>query len=471
MATIEIIRGSTTYNVSAGQSIYLMDVDDLGGAEVRNQEERGPFQDGSTHLDYRLEPRTFTLKIGVVASSLATLDGYRDTLNAMFKPIRGVPITLKITRDDTEVRQIDCQRTGPLGIPLRPEDNAGKLYRSVVQLRAADPTFYNPTEESETFSGPNTQWWTGYATIGTANVLEHSTTPAIGQSWTVPGTIARGSAYSVAFRGGTPTITPTGSAFAWDAAGSAYAEQLGPSYDADIFSAGSDVTLGNLSFLSSNFFTAGTHNYAFVFRHAGGANGTIAWARDGTVLATETGDANIFHGFIGTAGRWRSIFSGTATGQWSAAMPYAAVYNIGLNDVQIAALSQHMTDGPSGSVLSRNIAYDGDWDAYPVITITGPIIDPIITNVTMGLVLDFTGGTIGSTDIWTIDTRYGRKSILNAAGSSVARYLSVDSDLTNFRIAPDPIAAGGTNTITVGGSASGTATSVEITWYNRYLDF
>ena len=78
---------------------------------------------------------------------------------------------------------------------------------------------------------------------------------------------------------------------------------------------------------------------------------------------------------------------------------------------------------------------------------------------------------MGSADIWTVDTRYGRKSVLNLAGSSVANYLSSDSDLSTFRLVPAPLAAGGTNTITMGGSAQGTAANAAIRWFTRYISY
>ena len=115
--TIQIIRGATTYNINDGNPFRLENADDLGGASVRNIEERGPYQDGATHLDHRLEPDTFTLHINVVGATAAALDGHRDTLNAIFKPVVGVPIILKITRDDGAVRQVDTRRTGRLAIP------------------------------------------------------------------------------------------------------------------------------------------------------------------------------------------------------------------------------------------------------------------------------------------------------------------------------------------------------------------
>lgn len=149
-------------------------------------------------------------------------------------------------------------------------------------------------------------------------------------------------------------------------------------------------------------------------------------------------------------------------------MEYAAAYSISLSDEQRGNLYQASL---VGSAYNTSFAYAGDVDTYPVISITGPYADPLITNITTGDILDFTGGTVGSADIWTIDLRYGRKSAVNAAGSSVASYLSESSDLSTFRLVAAPLATGGTNLISVGGSAIGTAASISLSYYERYLSF
>lgn len=456
--TIQVIRGATTYNISAGQPISIESVDDLGGASVRNQEEQGPFQDGSTHLDFRLESRTFMLRLNVVGGTNTALDGYRDTLNAMFKPIRGVPIILKVTRDDGEIRQLDCERTGPLTIPLKAMERAGHMHRAVVGLRAADPTFYDPTEQEQVFSGSSILWWTGFGTvIGTANVIEHAEYPSQGQLWANAAAIASGSAWSIFFRSGSVPyngslaeyvfgMTPAGSGPEFETASGGHFARASAAH-----------AVGPAEYMS-----VGTANYLLTTN-----GGTLTLYRNMVSIATDTTGgttAGIPAASPGTA-RWRSDRSNNASSRWPVALPYAAVYNIELNSTQRAALQA----AAQGSAYSIPIVNGGDFDTYPVIEIHGPLTSPIITNTATGDVLDFSSGTVGSADVWTIDTRYGRKRAVNSAGSSVANYLSADSDLATFRLVPDPIAAGGTNVIGVGGSVVGTATAVTVSWFNRYL--
>ena len=465
---VEVIRGATTYTLSdPGNAAVPFSIEeaDLGGASIRNIEESGPYQDGATHLDERLEPDTITLRINVVGSSASALDGHRDTLNAMFKPVRGVPITLKLTRDDGEIRHLDTRRTGKLAIPLIAQNRPGNLHRAVVQLRAADPTWYNPTAEEETFAAPVGDWWLAYSNIGTANVLEHVESPTQGQLWAYSGSVAPGSAYTIMFRGALGTPVAGGGITTFeirrnsDAATNYFRA-------ATSFTGGYKAVMGLGLQVSDAIMTAGTHDY-FIISH-----GTaMSVYRDDTLVGTDGGTSYGIPGTAAGTARWRSEYNDDPATYWPPALSYAAVYSIALDSNQRSALRSNIDDaGLSGSAYSAPVVYTGDVDSYPVITITGPMDNPVITNTTTGDVLDFTGGTVGSAEIWTIDTRYGRKSALFGT-TSVANYLSEDSDLSTFRLVPDPIAAGGTNTITVASTNAGTTATVVLSYYNRYLSF
>lgn len=466
--TVEVIRGATTYNISDGNPFRVETADLLGGASVRNIEESGPFQDGSTHLTERLDPRTLTLKINVIGASASALDGHRDTLNKMFKPVVGVPIILKLTRDDGVVRQLDTRRTGPLDIPLRPENKPGNLHRAVVQLRAADPTYYNPTQQSESFLPPSGAWQLGYLTIGTANVLEYVESPGTAQLWTNSGSVAAGSPFTVAFRSGSVALPGVGeirNAFSvYSGAESRFGAftnsgNIGYSYDSG--------TVGNF-ILDPSLMPGSANNYFFVNRGS-----AVDFYRGTTLISSTSGASNagIPTSAAGSA-RWRSRYDNFANSQWLEELPYAAAYNIALDSNQRFNLDGAMNGTANfGTAYSVDVVYAGDVDSYPIFTIAGPVNDPVITNTTTGDILDFTGGTVGSADTWTVDLRYGRKSATNAAGSSVANFLSDASDLSTFRLVADPLATGGTNTITVASSDAGTAGLVTLSYYERYLSF
>lgn len=455
---LEVLRGTVSYNMYDGNPFSFEEAD-LGGASVRNIEERGPYQDGATHLDERLEPDVTTLRIYVKATSDALLDGYRDTLNKAFKPIKGVPITLKLTRDDGAVRQQDTRRTGKLSIPLVKELRPGHTHKAVVQLRAADPTWYDPTQQEEDFLVP-TDWWLAYTTIGGANVLTHVENPSAGQLWANSGSVAAGSAWTIFIR--SAYANGTANQFAFDTRNAA--SLVGVSFQAGTaLFAGGFYANNSANEVTGAIMAAGTHNYFFV---TNGAN--LEVYRDTTLVGAHVnGLSDPLPGSAAGTARWRRQHAALAA-DWPVSLPYAAVYNVALSSTQRQYLNDAVT---VGSAYAANIVYTGDVDSYPVITITGPFSNPVLTNSTTGDVLDFTGGTVGSADVWTIDTRYGRKSALNAAGSSVANFLSDDSDLATFRLVSDPLAAGGNNTIVLSGSAGGSAAAVAVAYYNRYLSF
>lgn len=116
---------------------------------------------------------------------------------------------------------------------------------------------------------------------------------------------------------------------------------------------------------------------------------------------------------------------------------------------------------------STSVAYEGTWIEYPTLVLTGPIVGPVITNQTTGhsITLDY---SIASGETVTI-VLYGRKTITNQLGANLLNTISADSDLTEFSLAPDPIAPGGVNVISVGGSGTSGLSTVAITYYNRYF--
>lgn len=466
---LEVIRGATTYTISDGAPFSIEGAEGLGGATVRDIEESGPYQDGVTHLDERLDPRVVTLRLNIHATSASALDGYRDTLMTIFKPARGVPIILKLTRDDGTVRQLDTRRTGPLDIPLVKENRPGNLHRAVVQLRAADPAWYDPAQQEASFTPPQGAWWLAQATIPGANVLEYVENPTQGQLWANAGSVAAGSAWTIAWRSGSVT-PPTGYYRAFLAKTSSF-NTVGFSAD------NSEATGYRASFASlisvvgeSDMMGAGTQNYFMISR------GTAGEYYRGTVLVGVDNTGGNTNGLPGTASGtayWRNTEPSDGAGhEWPVALPQAAVYNIALDATQRANLNTTMTGnaGESGTAYTVAIPYAGDIDSYPIITVQGPINDPVIINTTTGDVLDFTGGTVGTADTWVIDLRYGRKSALFGT-TSIEQYLSGNSALATFRLVPDPIATGGTNTISVNSSDAGTAASVSIAYYNRYQSY
>ncbi len=149
----------------------------------------------------------------------------------------------------------------------------------------------------------------------------------------------------------------------------------------------------------------------------------------------------------------------------------AATFALGGSEDTGGVVPEPVPTFVGASVLNASVAvtYGGTWLEYPRIRITGPITDPVITNVTTGEKLDFTGTTIGAGKWYELDLRYGYKTVLDDSGTNVVGDLTSESDLATWHLAVDPEAAGGINSITVTGSAATSATSVHLVWFERYL--
>ena len=127
--------------------------------------------------------------------------------------------------------------------------------------------------------------------------------------------------------------------------------------------------------------------------------------------------------------------------------------------------------GSSTLDQSVSVAYTGSWDAYPVVSIYGPIANPVVTNTTTGDKLDFTGTTIGAGDIYTIDTRYGSKRVyrnVNLADNRINE-LTTDSNLATFRVYRKRAVPGGVNTFRVTGTGANQVTQVYLAYNPRFV--
>lgn len=128
--------------------------------------------------------------------------------------------------------------------------------------------------------------------------------------------------------------------------------------------------------------------------------------------------------------------------------------------------------GSSVMGVTGTIAYDGDWLSYPALHLTGPLTDPIITNLTTAEVLDFTGSTIDAGDFWDIDLRYGFKTIYDASGTSRVGSLADGSDLATWHLAASPVAdTPYTNQIRIFASGATSVSALRVSYYSRFVGF
>ncbi len=125
--------------------------------------------------------------------------------------------------------------------------------------------------------------------------------------------------------------------------------------------------------------------------------------------------------------------------------------------------------GASAIDSQLTIAYTGTWDAYPLITIEGPITDCVITNSALGDKLDFTGVTIDTGEKRIVDCRYGYKSVVDESGANCIADLTAASNLATFRIGAHPDIPAGANSLRVQGNDINAATRILVQYHTRYV--
>lgn len=132
--------------------------------------------------------------------------------------------------------------------------------------------------------------------------------------------------------------------------------------------------------------------------------------------------------------------------------------------------SENTFDGITGIVFSASsstttvIDYQGSWEEYPTILVTGPIVNPTVTNLTTGdkLMLNY---SVQPGEVVTFTLAYGFKTITLGDGTNLIGFLSPDSDLATFRLVP------GINEITVTGSGMDASTGLSLDYFDRYIGY
>ncbi len=181
------IVGPNSYNLTDGTYSWRVMDDNLASPPVRRLEERGPLQHGVTDVGFRLDPRVFTLTLVLVGDTMSALNTLRKNLINIFKPLSSTPIKLNYALDNGDVRQIDCYLAGSLN--MGGQGLNGYYSQTVaVQLKAPDPTFYDPTGVSINY-GITTSGGTGSIPMAIPQIVGSPTvnqTTAISYTGTWP---------------------------------------------------------------------------------------------------------------------------------------------------------------------------------------------------------------------------------------------------------------------------------------------
>lgn len=155
------LNGSNTISTRLGsQSFAFSYLGDqgFGLAPMHRITTRGPLQHGDSDIDFRLDPRILQIPLVVknesTAAPVARHYSTREALLKIFQPgFEGI-LTVRIgTRVGVTVTlveyRINVRVLGGMTFDVDPQDYH---VRTVVQLRADDPTWYEPTVAGDLFS-------------------------------------------------------------------------------------------------------------------------------------------------------------------------------------------------------------------------------------------------------------------------------------------------------------------------------
>ena len=98
----------------------------------------------------------------------------------------------------------------------------------------------------------------------------------------------------------------------------------------------------------------------------------------------------------------------------------------------------------------------GNIDTRPVLTLSGPLTAPKVTNATYGMTISFSAVTLGATDVLVIDTD-ARTAYLNGG------FCNADLSSAWWVLWP------GANTLELGSAASGTGANFEVAWSDSWI--
>ena len=149
---VEIIaEDGKTYSLSGKWPAHFLYLDGAGLPPIKRVRQALPAQHGTDDRGFRLEPRRMTLGLYVEApgaDEVLVAKAY-DQLAYLFGPT-DTALKLRVTRLDGAVRQIDCYLDG--AIDFSQSERMGGSSKVLVPLYAPDPTFYDPTQRTQTAS-------------------------------------------------------------------------------------------------------------------------------------------------------------------------------------------------------------------------------------------------------------------------------------------------------------------------------
>lgn len=477
---LDLIVGSTTYSLTDGNPYKLEGAEGLAMPGVARFSRRYPGQDGYDDLGHVFEPRAITLSLLFTAATQAALDGHRDTLQRMFGPGTNALLVLQATRDDGEVRRLDVTAAGLSVVPVDPAHRPGRLHRATITLRAADPIWYNPTAGTVTFgSADPAVWYLASNRIRSDLVLEAIENPGTALAFTGFGTdpYRYANDYIIAMRG----TVPASSTVPYTAWIGKYRNDDGQwDWTFSIKRLPSTASAANQLEFSGSATYGGSPAYSFAqpMGNYSGSVVSIIFASNAWWTKVFVNENEAFRGpfgngqfpYLGRAfhdvlsgSEWRPVVGGVT---WPVMQYATRNRTIWVNEALVIALSRSMAGLNENYTLLGTPPYAGDYEEYPVITLTGPLSGPVVYNNTTGRKLDFTGSTVPAGDTYTIDLQRAALSVVDSGGTVRTNALTDDSDISGWNFD-----SSGPQSITVTASAGGTASSTQIVYRDRYVSY
>ena len=503
----------------------IMSAGGYGMSEVAYIEQKGPFQHGKTLLGYRLQPRKITLEFRENSKSREEYYRKRAELLALFRvnkqPVAGelnLGVLRKILPPDLSFESPDRRRKGAvrdidvlLESGMQYEFNSGDDwdYNSNVisfDLIAPDPTFYDPQANIEEIvlsattelAFPKTI--KGWAVSLSAILIGDLSIPYVGYGTAdLSATRLTDTIDAIAVNeiliidneklvvtnvvitdANTGTLTVTrgygGTAAAAHNSASLIAVTKDITTVANFAITATTYEPWRVVYDFSSTLAAAisavdtTITYAAILA-------TTSAAAVGDVLFCQTVDAGTF---VNEKMLVTAVNSSTSVTVTRGHDDTVAVAH-GSGDKLVVTTSAQITQNENAlgitfgsATLSEGfvINYEGTWDAFPSISVTGPWDNFTITNGATLETLDF-GYNIDSGETVVFDLAYGTKSVTNQNGTNLIGSLSTDSDLATFHLATDSEVttglADGINPMVVTGTNLDENSALVLIWYTRYI--
>ena len=141
---ISVIRGNNTYLLDDYAKVY--GIYGLGPANLRRLITRGPLQHGDTDRGFRLEARTIRLMMYFMETD--DYWGRRNDLVEIFAPTVS-DLVLRFDLANGNRRHINAHA---LGFPMNTNPSEPGYQKINVDLRCADPSFFDPVTKSVSFA-------------------------------------------------------------------------------------------------------------------------------------------------------------------------------------------------------------------------------------------------------------------------------------------------------------------------------